>query len=84
MGAEAGMNDYANRIRSFIRENFPIRNLTFFNVKSANYGDVAWLEFYHVFDATMKLNNPPVQTRGAETQKSLACTINYTSLDFSG
>lgn len=36
--------------------------------KTTIYGDVAWLTFEWVFDATMKADNSPIQTKGRETQ----------------
>ena len=32
------------------------------------YSDVAWTEFYWVFDATFKNDNSPLQTKGRENQ----------------
>jgi hypothetical protein len=56
------------KIIAFFRDNFTTRKLSFYNLKSAVYNDFAWVEFYWVFDATMKMNDTPVQTRGRETQ----------------
>jgi|GEM_PF-830101 len=47
---------------------FADKKLNFFNEKVAVYGDVAWLEFYWVFDATLKMDNSKIQTKGRETQ----------------
>lgn len=66
-GHEYGWSGVKKIIKMF-RDNFTVRKLTFFNLKPAVYKDVAWVEFYWVFDATMKMNDSPVQTRGRETQ----------------
>lgn len=49
-------------------ENFTARKLNFFDEKVNIYGNVAWIEFYWVFDGTLKYNNSSVQTKGRETQ----------------
>ena len=66
-GNEYGWNGVKN-IYIFFRDNFTTRKLTFFDLKFADYGNVAWMEFYWIFDATLKMNNSPVQTKGRETQ----------------
>jgi hypothetical protein len=66
-GNEYGWNGVKNIYR-FFKDNFSTRKLSFKNLKLAVYDDVAWLEFFWVFDATMKMNNNPIQTRGRETQ----------------
>ena len=66
-GTAYGWNGVKNIIKMF-GENFSARKLSCFDVKVANYGDFAWLAFYWVFDATLLLNNSPVQTKGRETQ----------------
>ena len=43
-------------------------NYTALNEKVSVYGDVAWLTFEWVFDATLKVNNQKLQTKGRETQ----------------
>jgi hypothetical protein len=66
-GNEYGWNGVKNIYKIF-RDYFSTRKLSFFDVKYADYGNVAWLEFYWIFDATLKMNNIPVQTKGRETQ----------------
>jgi|WetSurSiteA1Bulk_404760.scaffolds.fasta_scaffold00802_13 hypothetical protein len=66
-GNEYGWDGVKN-IYKFFGDNFAARKLSFFDLKFADYGNVAWLEFHWVFDATIKMNNSPVQTRGRETQ----------------
>jgi hypothetical protein len=66
-GNEYGWNGVKN-IYTMFHNNFSTRKLSFLDLKYADYGDVAWLEFYWVFDATLKMNNNPVQTKGRETQ----------------
>jgi len=66
-GNEYGWNGVKN-IYKFFGDNFTTRKLSFFDLRFADYGNVAWLEFYWIFDATLKMNNNPVQTKGRETQ----------------
>lgn len=47
---------------------FSKRELRGSKEKLTVYGDVAWLTFEWVFDATMKANNSFIQTKGRETQ----------------
>lgn len=60
--------DGIKTIYNMFRDNFSYRKLTYHDLKFANYGNVAWLEFYWVFDANFKTDNNPVQTKGRETQ----------------
>ena len=46
----------------------PKENYMALTKKVSVYGDVAWLTFEWVFDATFKSNNEPLQTKGRETQ----------------
>lgn len=64
-GNEYGWNGIKN-IYNLFRDNFSARKLSFFNLKTAVYDDVAWVEFFWVFDA--RINNNSVQTKGRETQ----------------
>ena len=73
-GTEYGWNGIKN-IYTMFKDNFSTRKLSFFNLKFAYYGNVSWLTFYWIFDATLKTNNNPVQTRGRETQ--IWRKINY-------
>ncbi len=66
-GNEYGWKGVKNIYKIF-NDNFSTRKLSFNNVKFAVYNDVGWLEFFWVFDGTMKVNNNPVQTKGRETQ----------------
>jgi hypothetical protein len=66
-GTEYGWNGIKN-IYNMFRDNFTERKLSADRIKFANYGEFAWLEFSWVFDATMKVMNKTIQTRGRETQ----------------
>jgi ketosteroid isomerase-like protein len=55
-------------IYNIFRDNFSARKLSCFNIKYANYGNVAWLEFFWIFDGNLIMNNNTVQTKGRETQ----------------
>jgi len=66
-GTEYGWNGVKNIYKMF-KDNFSTRKLSFFDVKFAYYGDVSWLTFYWIFDATLRMNSSSVQTRGRETQ----------------
>jgi ketosteroid isomerase-like protein len=66
-GNEYGWNGVKN-IYKFFGDNFSTRKLSFSHLKFSDYGNVAWLEFYWIFDATLKSDNSPVQTKGRETQ----------------
>ena len=73
-GTEYGWNEIKNIYKMF-KDNFSARKLTFFNLKFAYYDNVSWLTFNWIFDATLKTNNNPVQTKGRETQ--IWRKINY-------
>ena len=64
-GNEHGWNEIKNIYKIF-RDNFSDRKLTFSNLRTAVYGDVAWVTFFWVFDA--KMNNTSIQTKGRETE----------------
>ena len=66
-GIEYGWNGVKN-IYKILRDDFSTRKLSFFNLNFAHYDNVSWLTFNCLFDATMKANNMPVQTKGRETQ----------------
>ena len=66
-GTEYGWKGVKNIYKMF-KDNFSARKLSFFDIKFAYYGDVSWLTFYWIFDATLRMNNNPVQTKGRETQ----------------
>jgi hypothetical protein len=66
-GTEYGWSGVKNVIRMFA-EGFSKRELHGSEEKVIVYGDVAWLTFTWVFDATFKANKQPIQTKGRETQ----------------
>jgi hypothetical protein len=66
-GSLYGWNGVKSIYKMF-KDNFISRKLSFFDVKFAYYGNVSWLTFYWVFDATLKADNSTVQTKGRETQ----------------
>jgi hypothetical protein len=47
---------------------FSARKLSFHDLKFTYYGDVSWVTFYWIFDATLKSDNTAIQTKGRETQ----------------
>jgi ketosteroid isomerase-like protein len=67
MGHEHNWDGIKN-IYLMFANNFSERKLTFYNLKTSVYNDIAWLEFYWVFDAVIKSDNNKVQTKGRETQ----------------
>jgi ketosteroid isomerase-like protein len=67
-GHEQGWSAVKNNVYGMFRTAFTTKKLNCFNEKVAVYGNVAWVEFYWVFDATFKKNNNPLQTKGRETQ----------------
>lgn len=64
---EYGWSGIQNVYKMFDRL-FANRDLRGSMEKITVYGDVAWLTFEWVFDATMKADNSPIQTKGRETQ----------------
>jgi hypothetical protein len=66
-GTEYGWSGVKNVYKMF-RDNFSARKLSFYNLKYSYYGDVSWLQFYWIFDSTVKGIDKPVQTKGRETQ----------------
>lgn len=62
-------------IYNMFRENFSARRLTFYDLKYSYYGDVSWVTFYWIFDATVKPGNNALRTKGRETQ--IWRKINY-------
>jgi ketosteroid isomerase-like protein len=73
-GTEYGWKGVKNIYARF-KDNFTTRKLSFYDIKYAYYGNVSWLTFYWVFDATLKADSSPVQTKGRETQ--IWKKINY-------
>ena len=67
LGTENGWSGIKNIYNMFANA-FTKRALKGFNEKVSVYGDVAWLTFDWVYDATLKFNNKDIQTKGRETQ----------------
>jgi ketosteroid isomerase-like protein len=67
-GHQHGWQEINDGIYKFFGETFSKRSLTIFNEKISVYDNVAWAEFYWVFDATFKNGSAPLQTKGRETQ----------------
>jgi ketosteroid isomerase-like protein len=67
-GHQHGWNEISSQIYNFFAKTFTKRNLNIFNEHVTEYDNVAWAEFYWVFDATFKQGNMPMQTKGRETQ----------------
>ncbi|HTQ66521.1 MAG TPA: nuclear transport factor 2 family protein [Puia sp.] len=67
-GHQHGWNEIRHQIYDFFGETFSKRKLNIVSEHITVYGDVAWAEFYWVFDATFKKGNFPLQTKGRETQ----------------
>jgi hypothetical protein len=74
LGTEYGWNGI-KKIYKMFNEKFSARKLSFYNLKFTYYGDVSWVTFYWTFDAALKPDNTPVQTKGRETQ--IWRKINY-------
>ena len=73
-GTEYGWNGIKNIYKMF-HDSFSARKLSFYDLKFSYYGDVSWVTFYWIFDATLKSDNTAVQTKGRETQ--IWRKINY-------
>ncbi|HTS44792.1 MAG TPA: nuclear transport factor 2 family protein [Puia sp.] len=67
-GHQHGWDEIRHQIYDFFRETFAKRQLNILNEHITLYGDVAWAEFYWVFNATFKKGNQLLQTKGRETQ----------------
>jgi ketosteroid isomerase-like protein len=67
-GHQHGWSEISSEIYDFFAKTFAKRTLNIFKEHVTVYGDVAWAEFYWVFDATFKQSNLPLQTKGRETQ----------------
>jgi hypothetical protein len=67
-----GGNEYKwhgiRKIYKMFGDYFTGSKLTFYDLRTTVYKNVAWLQFYWIFDAKMKTDNSPVQTKGRETQ----------------
>jgi ketosteroid isomerase-like protein len=67
LGHERGWDAIEKGIYGMFANAFTKRDLKSSDEKINVYGDTAWVEFYWVFDATLK-DNSPLQTKGRETQ----------------
>lgn len=67
MSTEYGWHGVKNIYKMFA-DTFSMRKLHGSGEKVSIYGDVAWLTFEWVFDATPRNNNQAIQTKGRETQ----------------
>lgn len=67
-GHEHGWEEIKNHIYKFFGVTFSTRKLNIFNEKITVYNNVAWVEFYWVFDAAFKKDNSLLQTKGRETE----------------
>lgn len=67
-GHQHGWKEINGEIYKFFGDMFSKRSLKIYNENITVYNDVAWAEFYWVFDAIFKQNNTPLQTKGRETQ----------------
>lgn len=67
-GHEQGWAEINNHIYKFFGDFFSERKLSISNEHITVYGDAAWVEFYWVFDGTIKKDNSSLQTKGIETQ----------------
>jgi len=67
-GHQHGWDQIRHQSYDFFRETFATRRLNIINEHITVYGDVAWAEFYWIFDATFKKGNQPLESKGRETQ----------------
>jgi len=67
-GYEHGWKEINRDIYNFFSTTFSKRKLNIFNEHINIYENVAWAEFYWVFDAVFKKDGSPLQTKGRETQ----------------
>ena len=69
MGHERGWSEIeANLYRKIMGGFFSERNLTTRDASIHLQGDSAWVEFYWTFNAKLKSNGAPIETKGRETQ----------------
>jgi hypothetical protein len=66
-GNEYGWKGIRNIYKMF-EDYFTAKKLSFFDLRTTVYKNVAWLQFYWIFDGTLRKDNSPVQTKGRETQ----------------
>jgi len=67
-GHEHGWENIKNNIYKFFGTYFSKRKLNIRDISISVYGNVAWTEFYWIFDATFKNGTTPIQTKGRESQ----------------
>jgi ketosteroid isomerase-like protein len=67
-GHEHGWENIKNNIYKFFGTYFSKRKLNIYDIRISSYGDVAWTEFYWIYDATFKNGTVPIQTKGRESQ----------------
>ena len=67
-GHEHGWSEVKSNIYGMFGRVFSTKKLNCFNEKVTVYGEVSLVEFYWIFDATIKMNNNHIQTKGRETQ----------------
>ena len=68
-GHEKGWDGIKKGIYEMFGSRFETRDLKSYNERITLYGDMAVLEFYWIFDATLSGENTvPIQTKGRETQ----------------
>jgi ketosteroid isomerase-like protein len=65
---QRGWDEISSQVYGFFSKTFSRRNLNIISEHVTVYGNVAWAEFYWVFDATFKQGNTTMQTKGRETQ----------------
>lgn len=86
-GHEKGWEEIKSGIYEMFGSNFTTRDLKSFDESIQIFGDMAVVEFYWVFDAVVKSENPsPVQTRGRESQvmKKIGNTWKIVHIHYSG
>jgi hypothetical protein len=67
-GHEVGLDNIKKNIYHFFWTYFSKRDLRSIKERYSIYDDIAIVEFYWIFDAVLKANNAPIQTKGRETQ----------------
>jgi hypothetical protein len=89
-GTENGWSGIKNIYNMFVGA-FTSRELKGLNEKVSMYGDVAWLTFDWIFDATLKFDNSKIQTKGREIRvwrkinnEWLLVHVHYSGLPITG
>ena len=67
-GHQHGWNEISTQIYDFFAKTFSSRKLSIIEEHVNVYEDVAWAEFYWVFDAVFRQGGMKLQTKGRETQ----------------